>query len=129
VDTIGTAVDGIVQIVPSTDRTFTFQAIASGKVLAQAFAKDGHVIKRMMIVVEGTPGGYSAGRQGTLSAISAPTSGAVIAPTRTRRRLRCRYQNRSSAMEARASTKPILKSVVSFAPRCGAGCPRDRESA
>jgi hypothetical protein len=55
VDTIGTAVDGIVRIVPSTDRTFTFQAISSGKVLAEAFAKDGHVIKRMMIVVEGGP--------------------------------------------------------------------------
>ena len=53
VDRIGTAVEGIAQILPHTDRNFTLQAITPGKVLAEAFAKDGRLIHRMLIVVEG----------------------------------------------------------------------------
>ena len=52
-DRIGTAVEGIAQILPHTDRNFTLQAITPGKVLAEAFAKDGRLIHRMLIVVEG----------------------------------------------------------------------------
>ena len=53
VDRIVAAVNGIADILPHTDRTFTFQALTPGRVLTEAFAKDGHLIYRMMIVVDG----------------------------------------------------------------------------
>jgi len=53
VERIGIAVDGIAQITPQTDRIFTFQGISSGKVLAEAYAPNGHLINRMRIVVLG----------------------------------------------------------------------------
>src|SRR4051812_12135325 len=53
VERIGIAVDGIAQITPQTDRIFTFQGISSGKVLAEAYAPDGHLIHRMKVIVLG----------------------------------------------------------------------------
>src|SRR5262245_47102071 len=52
VSNIGTVVEGIAQITPQNDRTFTFQGISPGRVLVEAYAADGHLIHRMRIVVE-----------------------------------------------------------------------------
>ena len=50
---IGTPTEGIVQITPQSDRTFTFQGIAPGDALVIARAEDGHVVHSMVITVEG----------------------------------------------------------------------------
>ncbi|MGY3234498.1 MULTISPECIES: pilus assembly protein N-terminal domain-containing protein [unclassified Bradyrhizobium] len=48
--------EGVAQIVPETDRTFTVRAIAPGKVLMTAYAPDGHVVHRSNIVVAQSEG-------------------------------------------------------------------------
>ena len=48
--------DGIAQIIPETDRTFTVRALAPGRVLMTAYAPDGRVVHRSNIVVGQTEG-------------------------------------------------------------------------
>lgn len=48
--------EGIAQITPETDRTFTIQGIKPGQVLMTAYAQDGHVVHRSMVSVEQTRG-------------------------------------------------------------------------
>ncbi len=45
--------DGVVQIVPESDRVFTFRALKSGAVLMSAFSPENKLIHRSNIVVSG----------------------------------------------------------------------------
>ncbi len=48
--------DGVAQIIPETDRTFTIRAMKAGQVLMSAYSADGRVIHRSRIIVEQTQG-------------------------------------------------------------------------
>ena len=48
--------EGVAQVIPETDRTFTVRALTSGRVLMTAYAPDGHVVHRSNIVVGPTEG-------------------------------------------------------------------------
>jgi len=48
--------EGVAQIIPETDRTFTVRALAPGRVLLTAYAPDGRVVHRSNIVVAQTEG-------------------------------------------------------------------------
>ncbi|WP_262049136.1 pilus assembly protein N-terminal domain-containing protein [Bradyrhizobium sp. Bra78] len=43
--------EGIAEIRPETDRTFTIRALSAGQVLMTAYAQDGHVVHRSYIAV------------------------------------------------------------------------------
>ncbi|MBR0690074.1 pilus assembly protein N-terminal domain-containing protein [Bradyrhizobium manausense] len=48
--------EGVAQVIPETDRTFTVRALTPGRVLMTAYAPDGHVVHRSNIVVGQTEG-------------------------------------------------------------------------
>ncbi|WP_426442425.1 pilus assembly protein N-terminal domain-containing protein [Bradyrhizobium genosp. P] len=48
--------EGVAQIIPETDRTFTVRAVAPGKVLMTAYAPDGRVVHRSNILVAPSEG-------------------------------------------------------------------------
>jgi hypothetical protein len=48
--------EGIAQITPETDRTFTVQGLSPGQVLMTAYAQDGKVVHRSNIVVDQAQG-------------------------------------------------------------------------
>jgi len=48
--------EGVAQVIPETDRTFTVRGLAPGRVLMTAYAQDGHVVHRSNIVVGPTEG-------------------------------------------------------------------------
>lgn len=48
--------EGVAQIIPETDRTFTVRAVTPGRVLMTAYAPDGRVVHRSNIVVGPTEG-------------------------------------------------------------------------
>jgi Flp pilus assembly secretin CpaC len=48
--------EGVAQVVPETDRTFTVRALAPGRVLMTAYAPDGRVVHRSNIIVAQTEG-------------------------------------------------------------------------
>lgn len=50
------SVEGVAQIVPETDRAFTLRGLRSGRTLLTAYATDGRVIHRAVVVVEQTQG-------------------------------------------------------------------------
>lgn len=43
--------EGVAQVIPETDRTFTVRALAQGRVLMTAYAPDGRIVHRSNIVV------------------------------------------------------------------------------
>src|SRR5436190_21653176 len=48
--------EGVAQVIPETDRTFTIRALTPGRVLMTAYAQDGRVVHRSNIVVGQTEG-------------------------------------------------------------------------
>jgi hypothetical protein len=48
--------EGIAQIIPETDRTFTVRALAPGRVLMTAYGPDGRVVHRSNILIGPTEG-------------------------------------------------------------------------
>ena len=48
--------EGVAQIIPETDRTFTVRALTPGRVLMTAYAPDGRVVHRSNVVVGQTEG-------------------------------------------------------------------------
>lgn len=48
--------EGVAQVIPETDRTFTVRALTPGRVLMTAYAPDGRVVHRSNIVVGPTEG-------------------------------------------------------------------------
>ncbi|WOH70674.1 pilus assembly protein N-terminal domain-containing protein [Bradyrhizobium sp. NDS-1] len=49
-------VEGVAQIVPETDRAFTLRGLRPGRTLLTAYAPDGRVIHRAVVIIEQTQG-------------------------------------------------------------------------